>query len=150
MHDTGKIGISHAILKKPGKLDAQEWIEMKTHSRIGYNILATSKAPVFTLAAEIALYHHERWDGSGYPEGLAGVAIPVSARVVAVVDVFDALTMKRPYKEAWPLDQVLATVRAGSGTHFEPAMIAAFESILPKLISMKSVWDCAENETTKT
>ncbi len=148
MHDTGKIGISHAILKKPGKLDAQEWIEMKTHSRIGYNILATSKAPVFILAAEIALYHHERWDGSGYPEGLAGVAIPVSARVVAVVDVFDALTMKRPYKEAWPMDQVLATVRAGAGTHFEPAMIAAFESVLSKMISMKAVWDCAEHETT--
>jgi putative two-component system response regulator len=144
MHDTGKIGISHAILKKPGKLDAQEWVEMKTHSRIGHDILVTSKAPLFALAAEIALYHHERWDGSGYPEGLAGDAIPVSARVVAVADVFDALTMKRPYKEAWPMDLVLATVREGAGTHFEPAMIAAFESILPKMMTMKADWDRAE------
>jgi putative two-component system response regulator len=117
---------------------------MKTHSRIGHDILVTSKAPLFALAAEIALYHHERWDGSGYPEGLAGDAIPVSARVVAVADVFDALTMKRPYKEAWPMDLVLATVREGAGTHFEPAMIAAFESILPKMMTMKADWDRAE------
>ena len=144
MHDTGKIGISHAILKKPGKLNAQEWMEMKTHSRIGYNILATSEAPVFTLAAEIALYHHERWDGSGYPDGLAGEDIPVSARVVAVADVFDALTMKRPYKEAWPIDRVLATVRESAGTHFDPAMIEAFELVLPQMIAMKADWDDAE------
>ncbi|MFT6589406.1 MAG: putative two-component system response regulator [Rhodoferax sp.] len=146
MHDTGKIGISHAILKKQGRLNAQEWVEMKTHSRIGYNILSASQAPVFTLAAEIALYHHERWDGSGYPEGLAGEAIPVSARVVAVVDVFDALTMKRPYKEAWPMDQVLATIRESVGTHFEPAMIEAFESMLPQMIALKADWDNAERE----
>lgn len=140
MHDTGKIGIIHTILKKPGKLDAQEWEEMKKHTRIGFDILSTSKAPVFAMAAEIALYHHERWDGSGYPEGLAGLNIPISARVIAVADVFDALTMKRPYKEAWPLEQVLATMREGSGTHFEPAMIAAFESVLPELLATKNQW----------
>jgi putative two-component system response regulator len=145
MHDTGKIGISHNILKKQGPLDAQEWIEMKTHSRIGHDILVTSKAPVFALAAKIALHHHERWNGSGYPEGLAGDAIPVSARVVALADVFDALTMKRPYKEAWPMDQVVATVREGSGTHFEPAMIAAFEAVLPQMITMKAEWNDAEH-----
>jgi putative two-component system response regulator len=144
MHDTGKIGINHAILTKPGGLNAQEWAEMKTHSRIGYDILSTSKAPLFTLAAEIALYHHERWDASGYPERLKGDAIPVSARVVAVADVFDALSIKRPYKEAWPMDRVLAKVCEGAGTHFEPAMIAAFESVMPKLIAVKADWDRAE------
>jgi len=146
MHDTGKIGISHAILKKPGKLDAPEWEEMKKHARIGYDILSTSKAPVFSLAAEIALYHHERWDGSGYPEGLVGEQIPVSARVIAVADVFDALTMRRPYKDAWPMEKVLATVREGAGTHFDPAMIEAFESILPELLATKSKWDLTEKQ----
>jgi putative two-component system response regulator len=145
MHDTGKIGISHAILKKPGKLDAQEWTEMKTHTQIGYDILSTSKAPIFALAAEIALCHHERWDGSGYPQGLAGEAIPVSARVVAVADVFDALSMKRPYKEPWPLEQILSELRKGSGTHFDPAIIDAFESILPEILAMKTEWESIEN-----
>lgn len=141
MHDTGKIGISHAILQKPGRLNAQEWEEMKTHTRIGHGILSTSPSPVFTLAAEIALYHHERWDGSGYPEGLAGNDIPISARIIAVADVFDALTMKRPYKDAWPMDKVLATVREGAGTHFDPAIINTFESILNELLATKSRWD---------
>jgi putative two-component system response regulator len=147
MHDTGKIGVSHSILKKPGKLDAQEWTEMKMHPRIGHDILSTSKAPIFSLAAEIALNHHERWDGSGYPQGLAGALIPVSARVVAVADVFDALSMKRPYKEAWPTEQVLAELRRGSGTHFEPAMVKAFESILPEILAMKAEWDSIEGNS---
>ncbi|HRK40138.1 MAG TPA: HD domain-containing protein [Burkholderiaceae bacterium] len=146
MHDTGKIGISHAILKKPGKLDAEEWVEMKTHSRIGYEILSASKAPVFTLAAEIALYHHERWDGSGYPTGLSGENIPISARVVAVADVFDALTMTRPYKSPWPMDRVLETIRAGEGSHFDPALIDAFESTLPALLTIKSDWESREKD----
>ena len=146
MHDTGKIGISHATLKKPGKLDAQEWIEMKTHPQSGYDILSTSKAPIFALAAEIALCHHEHWDGSGYPQGLAADAIPVSARVVAVADVFDALSMKRPYKEAWPLERVLAQLREGNGKHFEPAMLEAFESILPEILAMKAEWDSIEHK----
>ncbi|MEY2860781.1 MAG: hypothetical protein RL392_1239 [Pseudomonadota bacterium] len=147
MHDTGKIGISHSTLKKPGKLDAHEWDEMKTHPRIGYDILSTSNSPIFALAAEIALNHHECWDGSGYPSGLAGEAIPVSARVVAVADVFDALSMKRPYKEAWPLDQVLAKLREWSGTHFDPAMIEAFESILPEILTLKTEWESVENDS---
>lgn len=144
MHDTGKIGISQAILKKPGKLDAQEWAEMQTHSQIGHDILAKSEAPIFRMAAEIALHHHERWDGTGYPGNLKGEAIPVSARVVAVADVFDALTMKRPYKEAWPLDQVIATIRQSSGTHFEPAMIQAFDAVLPQICQVKEEWDRKE------
>ncbi|AUB82859.1 HD-GYP domain-containing protein [Candidatus Thiodictyon syntrophicum] len=141
MHDTGKIGIPDAILRKPGKLDPDEWTAMKTHCVIGFSILSSSEAPVFRLAAEIARYHHERWDGSGYLEGLAGEAIPESARIVAVADVFDALSMKRPYKEAWPLEQVMATLRAGAGSHFDPSLIAAFEGCLPRILELKADWD---------
>ena len=100
MHDTGKIGIPDAILKKPGLLDADEWQVMKRHPQIGYDILSRSSAPLFRLAAEIALYHHAHWDGNGYPAGLAGERIPESARIVALADVFDALTTQRPYKDA--------------------------------------------------
>jgi putative two-component system response regulator len=141
MHDTGKIGIPHTILKKPGPLNAEEWVVMKRHSRMGHDILCQSDAPVFQTAAEIALYHHERWDGSGYPDSLQGLEIPVAARVVALADVFDALTMQRPYKEAWPMEQVLATMQAGSGNHFEPALVQAFEAVLPHIRELKTDWD---------
>lgn len=149
MHDTGKIGISHAILKKPGKLNADEWEIMKTHSRIGYDILSASHAPVFSLAAEIALYHHERWDGTGYPEGRSEERIPVSARIVAVADVFDALTMRRPYKPPWPMERVLDNMREGSGSHFDPKIISAFDAILPKLLATKQSWEFRENEVVQ-
>jgi putative two-component system response regulator len=96
---------------------------------------------VFQTAAEIALYHHERWDGSGYPDSLQGLEIPVAARVVALADVFDALTMQRPYKEARPMEQVLATMQAGSGNHFEPALVQAFEAVLPHIRELKTDWD---------
>jgi len=141
MHDTGKIGIPDAILRKPGRLDPDEWTAMKTHCVIGFAILSSSEAPVFRLAAEIARYHHERWDGSGYLEGLAGEAIPESARIVAVADVFDARSMKRPYKEVWPLERVMATLRAGAGSHFDPSLIAAFEGCLPRILELKADWD---------
>ena len=144
MHDTGKIGIPHAILKKPGKLDANEWAQMKTHSRIGYDILSKSDEPVFQMAAGIALHHHERWDGSGYPDNLKGEEIPVSARVVALADVFDALTMKRPYKEAWPLEKVIATIRDSSGSHFDPAVVRAFDSVLDCIGHIRAEWDLKE------
>jgi putative two-component system response regulator len=144
MHDTGKIGTPSEILRKPGKLDAGEWEIMKQHTRIGYEVLSGSDAPLFRLAAEIALRHHERWDGSGYPDGLAGEAIPESARIVAIADVFDALTMKRPYKEAWPLEQTLAIMRESSGTHFDPRLFARFEEILPRILTVKSEWDARE------
>jgi putative two-component system response regulator len=140
MHDTGKIGIPDSILKKPGKLDAAEWEVMKTHARIGHNILAKSRAPVFKMAAEIALSHHERWDGSGYPDRLAGESIPESARIVALADVFDALTMKRPYKEAWPLERVVATMQESSGSHFEPRLVDVFISILPQILDIQATW----------
>lgn len=148
MHDTGKIGIPNAILKKPGKLDAAEWLEIKKHPRIGHDILAKSKAPLFVLAAEIALRHHERWDGTGYPDGLAGEAIPLSARIVAVADVFDALVTKRPYKAPWPIERVLTTLRDSAGSHFDPRLAQLFESILPRILVIKAAWDLKEPDNT--
>jgi len=144
MHDTGKIGIPDNILKKPASLDAAERKIMSQHPQIGYDILSKSHAPVFRLAAEVALHHHEKWDGSGYPAGLAGTAIPESARLVAVADVFDALCVKRPYKEAWPLEQVLPYMAAGSGHHFDPRLLATFQQILPQILAIKADWDARE------
>jgi putative two-component system response regulator len=141
MHDTGKIGIPDSILKKPGKLDADEWVTMRTHTTIGHGILARSQAPVFQLAAEVALRHHEKWDGSGYPGGLVGTDIPESARIVALADVFDALAMKRPYKEAWPIEQVVQTILAGRGQHFEPRLVDLFQAELPQLLDIRAQWD---------
>jgi putative two-component system response regulator len=146
MHDTGKIGMPDSILKKPGKLDADEWVVMRRHTRIGHEILSRSQAPLFQLAAEIALRHHERWDGSGYPDGLAGTDIPESARIVAVADVFDALASRRPYKEAWPLERVLDALREGQGSHFEPRLVDAFLSILPRILELKAYWDARDSE----
>ena len=144
MHDTGKIGIPDAILRKPGPLDVTEWEVMKTHARIGYDILSKSDAPLFRMAREIALSHHEKWDGSGYPSGLKGEEIPESARIVALADVFDALSMKRPYKEAWSLDRVLATIDQGAGSHFDPRLIEAFHRILPDILEIKADYDARE------
>ena len=147
MHDTGKIGIPDAILRKPGKLDAEEWVIMRTHSQIGYEILSASEAPIFQLAAEIAHCHHEYWDGNGYPRGLAGEDIPESARIVAIADVFDALTMKRPYKEAWPIERTLETMQAASGQQFEPRLIERFIGIMPQILEIKASWDEREPST---
>jgi putative two-component system response regulator len=140
MHDTGKIGIPQSILRKPGPLDEQEWVVMRTHPQIGYDILNKSEAPVFQLAAEVALRHHERWDGSGYPGGLRGEDIPQSARIVALADVFDALSMKRPYKEPWAVDRIVEHVRANSETHFDPGLVEVFLNILPRLLEIQATW----------
>lgn len=141
LHDTGKIGIPDGILKAPRKLTAEEWVTMRQHSLIGYEILQCSHTPIFKMAAEIALYHHEKWDGSGYPKGLAGDNIPQSAQIVAIADVFDALTMKRSYKEAWSVEASLEEMRANSGTHFNPALLTIFLNILPKILNIKKEWD---------
>jgi len=140
MHDTGKLGVPQALLRKPGPLDAEEWAVMQTHPRIGHDILARSDSPVFQLAAEIALQHHERWDGSGYPQGLRGEAIAEAARMVAIVDVFDALTMQRPYKPAWPLERVKTHILAGRGTHFDPRLTDLFLAILPEMERIQARW----------
>jgi putative two-component system response regulator len=141
LHDTGKIGIPDGILKAPRKLTEEEWATMRQHSLIGYEILQCSNTPIFKMAAEIALYHHEKWDGSGYPKGLAGDNIPQSAQIVAIADVFDALTMKRSYKEAWSVEASLEEMRANSGTHFNPALLTIFLNILPKILNIKKEWD---------
>jgi putative two-component system response regulator len=141
MHDTGKIGIPESILRKPSALTPDEWVIMKSHTVIGHHILSKSDAPVFKLAAEVALRHHEKWNGGGYPDGLSGKDIPESARIVAMADVFDALTMRRPYKDAWPIEQAMATLKASAGSHFEPRLINLFESILPKILEIKQTFD---------
>ncbi len=140
MHDTGKIGIPDDILKAPRKLTAEEWEIMRTHSRIGYQILSKSDTPIFTMAAEIALHHHEKWDGSGYPSGLAKRAIPESARIIALADVFDALTMKRPYKEPWTIPEAVAEIQKSAGSHFDPRLVKLFEEILPRIIQLNEEW----------
>lgn len=140
MHDTGKIGISTEILTAPRKLTASEWGIMKTHCQIGHNILSMSSSPVFKLGAEIALSHHERWDGSGYPHQLKGKDIPESARIVAIVDVFDALVCKRPYKEPWSVEESLEEMSKSAGTHFDPELLSTFIEITPQIVALKEEW----------
>ncbi|MGD9870730.1 MAG: HD domain-containing phosphohydrolase [Thauera sp.] len=125
MHDVGKLGIPDTILLKPGKLTPEEFAVMKRHPQIGYDILKDSSSSVLRLGATIALTHHEKFDGTGYPHGLAGRAIPIEGRIVAVADVFDALTSARPYKPAWPLSRAIALLRDGRGTHFDPDCVDA-------------------------
>ena len=144
MHDTGKIGIPNAIIRKPGPLDEAEWAIMRTHSQIGHAILSKSDAPLFRLAAEIALNHHEKWTGGGYPNRKMGLEIPQSARLMALADVFDALSTRRPYKEPWPHERVLATIRDGAGSHFEPLLVEAFMDIQPEILAIKAEWDARE------
>jgi CHASE2 domain-containing sensor protein len=129
LHDVGKIGIPDRILLKPGKLDADEWEIMKTHTEIGASILAGSSSPMLQLAERIALTHHERWDGSGYPTNLAGADIPLEGRICAICDVYDALVSERPYKRAWSQEEALAEIRNSSGSHFDPELADAFLAI---------------------
>jgi len=126
LHDIGKIGISDSILLKPGKLSTHEFEVMKTHTTIGAKMLAASRIPVLIKAEEIAMTHHERWDGSGYPAGLSGEDIPLSGRILAVVDVFDALSNDRPYRKAWSRDTVINHLQKGAGSHFDPNVVATF------------------------
>jgi putative two-component system response regulator len=137
LHDLGKIGIPDNILLKPGKLDAAEWEIMKTHVTIGARILGDADTELLQLAAEIALAHHEKWDGSGYPNGLAGNSIPISARIVALADVFDALTTERPYKKAWPVEQAVSFIQEQAGQHFDPVVVEHFMRELPALLRIR-------------
>jgi len=140
MHDVGKIGIPDAILRKPGKLDAQEWEVMRRHPDIGAQIIGEHSGGLLQLAYSIALYHHEKWDGSGYPHGLAGESIPIEARMVALADVFDALTARRPYKEPWSLEDALAHIQAQAGQHFDPTLVPLFVALVPKLLEIQQRW----------
>lgn len=140
MHDIGKIGIPDSVLLKPGKLDDEELKIMRTHPQIGAQILDNSTSPLIKLAHTVALYHHEKWDGSGYPFGLKGEDIPIEARIVAVADVFDALLSKRPYKEAWPVEKAIEEIKSQTNRHFDPAVVEAMMACLPDLIAINEKW----------
>lgn len=148
MHDTGKIGIPDSIMGAPRALTPTERKIMENHTVIGAAILGKSDTPLFSLASEVARSHHERWDGTGYPDGLAKNAIPESARIVAIVDVFDALTTKRPYKQAWIVDEAIAKLKNDSGTHFDPHLVALFEQILKRILKIKAHWSNTTTDLT--
>ena len=140
MHDVGKIGIPDAVLLKPGPLDDDEWVTMRRHPEIGADIIGEHPSGVLRMARTIALAHHEKWDGSGYPNGLAGEGIPVEARIVAIADVFDALTARRPYKEPWPVPEAVDYIQSQAGRHFDPALVEHFVSLVPELLAIRERW----------
>jgi len=138
MHDVGKIGIPDSILQKPGKLTPEEWEVMRTHAQIGADIIGdASGSELLEMARVVALTHHEKWDGSGYPQGLAGEDIPQVGRIVAIADVFDALTSVRPYKPAWPVERALALLRDSQGSHFDPNLIPVFLDSMPEILAIR-------------
>ena len=137
LHDIGKIGISDKILAKPEKLSEEEFNRMKRHTLVGYDILKDSSSDVIQLAAVIALTHHERHDGSGYPRGLAGEEIPIAGRIVAIADYFDALMSKRVYKDAWSIEKALVTLKERSGKIFDPVCLEAFFKSLEEILEIK-------------
>jgi putative two-component system response regulator len=137
MHDIGKIGIPDEILKKPGKLDPEEWALVVKHPEIGADILGDSEVPLLQSAKIIALQHHERWDGTGYPGNLFGEQIHLFARITAVADVFDALTSKRPYKSEWPVEQAIDYLHEQRNRHFDKRIVEVFLRVLPTLLEVK-------------
>lgn len=137
MHDIGKIGIPDGVLKKPGPLTPEERQVMKRHPQIGAEILGASRIPLFSLAAEVALAHHERWDGGGYPAGLAGEAIPLAGRIVAIVDCFDALTMDRCYRTAFADEQALVMLQGERGRAFDPRLVDLFVAHAARMIALR-------------
>jgi len=137
MHDLGKIGIPDEILLKPAKLTPEEFQIMKSHTVIGSELLSKSDSELLQMAETIALAHHEKWDGSGYPKGLSGNDIPLVARIVAVADVFDALTSERPYKKAWTVEDSINLLQSEKGKHFEPKLVELFIDQLPKILEIR-------------
>ncbi|MGO4479333.1 two-component system response regulator [Massilia sp. 2TAF26] len=140
MHDVGKIGIPDRILQKPGPLDPDEWKIMQSHAAIGAEIIGEHPSGMLALARNIALTHHEKWDGSGYPKGLAGEAIPLEGRITAIADVFDALTSVRPYKKAWSEEEALAFLVEQKGKHFDPALVDLFIGQIPAIRAIRQRW----------
>jgi putative two-component system response regulator len=132
MHDIGKIGIPDRVLLKPGKLDDEEWAVMQTHAQIGADILGDHDSGLLRVARAVALTHHERWDGKGYPNGLAGEAIPIEGRIASIADVYDALLSVRPYKAAWPQEKAVALIVEQSGKAFDPQLVELFTGLLPE------------------
>ena len=152
MHDVGKIGIPDAILRKPGKLTREEFEIMKTHAVMGAKMLAGSESSVLQMAEEIAMCHHERWDGGGYPRGLAESAIPEAARIVALVNVYDALTHDRVYRPAMPETEAMAIMEQGRGSHFDPFLFGVFLSLAPQMrrIAAENPDERAEESACRT
>ena len=140
MHDVGKIGIPDHILLKPGKLTPDEWETIKRHTTIGAEIIGDHESDIIVLARVVALRHHERWDGTGYPSGLKGTDIPIEARIVALADVFDALLSVRPYKAAWSLDDALKHIFSQRALHFDPEVIDAFVQVLPDCLRVRETY----------
>jgi putative two-component system response regulator len=140
MHDVGKIAIPDKILLKPGKFTPEEWEIMKTHTTMGHDILYSEDSRLLTMASEIALSHHEKWNGTGYPHALAGEDIPVSCRIVAVADVFDALVSHRPYKKAWPLQEAKDFMNTQTSIHFDPQVMDIFNRRLDDIVSIRDTF----------
>lgn len=140
MHDLGKIGIPDKILLKPDKLESLEWEIMKQHTSIGAEILKGSDAEFIKMGELIARYHHEKWDGSGYPYGLKGTEIPITCRITTLADVFDALTTERPYKESYSIEKSINIIREEKGSHFDPEVVDAFLAILPEILAIKEAY----------
>ncbi|MGO4549241.1 HD domain-containing phosphohydrolase [Paenibacillus sp. 2TAB23] len=147
MHDIGKVAIPDAILQKPGKLTPEEYEQMKEHATIGYRLLRKSKRQLLQAAAIVAWQHHEKWDGTGYPQGLVGESIHIYGRITALADVFDALSSSRVYKEAWSLERILALVNEERGRHFDPRVVDVFLEQLPSILEVKELYkDLLETE----
>lgn len=138
MHDVGKIAIPDAILQKPASLDSTEWIVMRRHPTVGSRILDQSSSEILEAGRVIALHHHERWDGAGYPDGLVGEKIPLWGRICAVADVFDAVTSERPYKPAYPNEEAVRLLREGRGTQFDPRVVDAFLECLEEILAIQA------------
>lgn len=143
LHDIGKVGVPDSILLKPGPLDEDEWVTMKNHTLIGYEILKKSKSKYLKAGAIIAFSHHEKYDGTGYPKGLKGESIPLFGRIVAICDVFDALTSKRPYKDAWSFDRALDYMNGQKGKHFDSELIAHFNDSIDDI---RKIYDLTDIE----
>lgn len=149
MHDIGKIGIPDSILLKPGKLTPDEWKIMKQHTVIGASIVENSDAEFLKLARIIALTHHEKWDGSGYPKGIEGDKIYIVGRITAIADVFDALACKRPYKEPYGINESLTIIKESSGSHFDPSIVKVFLSIEDEILAIKDKYKDGESVRMK-
>ncbi|MEM5785947.1 MAG: HD domain-containing phosphohydrolase, partial [Syntrophobacteraceae bacterium] len=146
MHDVGKIGIPDNILLKPGALDPMEWEIMKSHTTIGAKILSGHDSLLIKMGQVIALTHHEKWNGSGYPQGLSEYLIPLAGRIVSICDVFDALTSERPYKKAWPLEKALELIKEGACVSFDPRIVDAFFSSLPEILKIRERFGDGESD----
>jgi len=140
MHDVGKIGIPDSVLLKPGRLNENEYEHMKQHALIGAKILENSTSPLLQLAHTLALEHHEKWDGTGYPYGLKGEEISIEGRIVTIADVFDALTSKRPYKKAWSVEEALDLLKDEAGKHFDPQLVDLFIGQIDSIIEIKNTY----------